>query len=298
MSDLSRRDFLAASAIAGLGALGATSRLRAQEKEKKGAGIRYGLVTYQWAKDWDLPTVIKNCEHAGVHGVELRTTHKHGVEPNLTDDQRAEVRKQFEASSVQFVGIGSDERFDNPDPAVLQKAIERTKDFVRLSHDVGGSGVKVKPDSFHPNVPHEQTIEQIGKTLNLVGEYATGFGQQIRLEVHGKCKQLPTIRKIMDIATNPNVVLCWNSNNEDLEAPGLAHNFNLVKDRLGPTTHVRCFDTKHYPWAELLDLFVGIDYSGWLMLEEGSVPPDAAEQLLIQRKLFDKMVAEARNRVG
>ena len=298
MSDLSRRDFLAASAIASLGALGATSRLRAQEKEKKGAGIRYGLVTYQWAKDWDLPTVIKNCEHAGVHGVELRTTHKHGVEPNLTDDQRAEVRKQFEASSVQFVGIGSDERFDNPDPAVLQKAIERTKDFVRLSHDVGGSGVKVKPDSFHPNVPHEQTIEQIGKTLNLVGEYATGFGQQIRLEVHGKCKQLPTIRKIMDIATNPNVVLCWNSNNEDLEAPGLAHNFNLVKDRLGPTTHVRCFDTKHYPWAELLDLFVGIDYSGWLMLEEGSAPPDAAEQLLIQRKLFDKMVAEARNRVG
>ena len=298
MSDLSRRDFLAASASAGLGALSATSRLRAQEKEKKGAGIRYGLVTYQWAKDWDLPTVIKNCEHAGVHGVELRTTHKHGVEPSLTDDQRQEVRKKFEASSVQFVGIGSDERFDNPDPAVLQKAIERTKDFVRLSHDVGGSGVKVKPDSFHPNVPQEKTIEQIVKSLNLVGEYAIGFGQQIRLEVHGKCKQLPTIRKIMDIADNPNVVLCWNSNNEDLEAPGLAHNFNLVKDRLGPTTHVRCFDTKHYPWAELLDLFVGIDYSGWLMLEEGSVPPDAADQLLIQRKLFDKMVAEARNRVG
>ena len=298
MSNISRRDFLSATAMAGasLCALGSTNVCRAQEK--KGAGIRYGLVTYQWAKDWDLPTVIKNCESAGVLAVELRTTHKHGVEPSLTDDQRRDVRKQFEATPVQFVGIGSDERFDNPDPAVLQKAIEKTKEFIRLSHDVGGSGVKVKPDSFHKDVPHEQTIEQIGKTLNLVGEYAAGFGQQIRLEVHGKCAQLPTIRAILDVADNPNVAICWNSNPQDLEAPGLAHNFNLVKDRLGQTTHVRCFDTKHYPWAELLDLFVKIDYTGWLMLEEGTVPPDAPEQLLTQRKLFDKMLAEARERVG
>ena len=298
MSNISRRDFLSTTAMAGasLCALGSTSVCQAQEK--KGAGIRYGLVTYQWAKDWDLPTVIKNCENAGVLAVELRTTHKHGVEPSLTDDQRRDVRKRFEATPVQFVGIGSDERFDNPDPAVLQKAIEKTKEFIRLSHDVGGSGVKVKPDSFHKDVPHEKTIEQIGKTLNLVGEYAAGFGQQIRLEVHGKCAELPTIRAILDVADNPNVAICWNSNPQDLEAPGLAHNFNLVKNRLGQTTHVRCFDTKHYPWAELLDLFVKVDYSGWLMLEEGTVPPDAAEQLLTQRKLFDKMLAEARERVG
>lgn len=299
MTQITRRDFLAQTSVAGVAAMGlaATAKL-AQAQEKKGGDIRYGLVTYEWAKNWDLATILTSCEKAGVHGVELRTTHKHGVEPNLTDAQRKEVRKQFEASPVQFVGIGSNERYDSPDQAVLNKAIEATKDFIRLSHDVGGSGVKVKPDSFHENVPREKTIEQIGKALNLLGEYGTGFGQQVRLEVHGKCCQLPTIKAIMDVADNPNVVVCWNSNPQDLEAPGLEYNFNLVKKRLGPTTHVRCFDTTHYPWAQLLDLFVGMDYSGWLMLEEGKIPADPAAELITQKKLFDKMVAEARQRVG
>lgn len=304
MSNLTRRDFLGttltAGAVAALPAFQFPRTSLAQEtpREKKGADIRYGLVTYEWAKAWDLPTIIKNCEAAKVHGVELRTTHKHGVEPSLTEAQRAEVRKQFESSPVQLVGIGSNERFDSPDPETLRKSIEATKDFIRLSHDVGGSGVKVKPDSFHENVPREKTIEQIGKSLNLVAEYATGFGQQIRLEVHGKCCQLPTIKAILDVADNPNVLVCWNSNPQDLEAPGLEHNFNLVKNRLGPTTHVRCFDTTHYPWTELLDLFVKMDYAGWLMLEEGKIPPDPATDLIAQRRLFDVMVAEARERVG
>lgn len=299
MTQLSRRDFLAQTSIAGVAAVGLASSTRHVEaQEKKGAEIRYGLVTYEWAKNWDLPTILTNCEKAGVHGVELRTTHKHGVEPSLTEAERKDVRKRFEASPVQFVGIGSNERYDSPDSAVLNKAIEATKDFIRLSHDTGGTGVKVKPDTFHENVPREKTIEQIGKALNLLGEYGTGFGQQIRLEVHGKCCQLPTIKAIMDVADNPNVVVCWNSNPQDLEAPGLEHNFNLVKRRLGPTTHVRCFDTTHYPWAQLLDLFVGMDYSGWLMLEEGKIPADPAAELVTQKKLFDKMVAEARQRVG
>ena len=138
MSDISRRDFLATSALAAtaasMGVLGTPRTARSQEKqEKKGAEIRYGLVTYQWGKDWDLPTLLKNCEEAQVLGVELRTTHKHGVEPSLTDTERSMVRSRFEASPVQLVGIGSNERYDSPDPAVLKKAIEETSDWHRRS---------------------------------------------------------------------------------------------------------------------------------------------------------------------
>jgi sugar phosphate isomerase/epimerase len=298
MADLSRRHFLSTAALTGAavacGVLGSPAASFSQEK--KGGEIRYGLVTYQWGKDWDLPTLLKNCELAKVLGVELRTTHKHAVEPGLSEFERNDVRKQFESSSVQLVGIGSNERFDSPDPAVLKQSIDATKGFIRLSHDVGGSGVKVKPDSFHKDVPREKTITQIGKALNEVAEFAGGFGQQIRLEVHGQCAQLPTIRAILEVADNPNVAVCWNSNPQDLEAPGLAHNFNLVKDRLGRTTHIHRLDAKNYPWRELLDLYVTADYSGWLMLEEGEVPPDPAAGLIEQRMLFDEMLEAARQR--
>lgn len=299
MSPMSRRDFLTTAAIGAAVAAGTLGRTRiVMAQDKKGADIRFGLVTYQWGKDWDLPTLIANCSKAGVLGVELRTTHKHGVEPSLTDAERGDVRKQFADSDVKCVGIGSNERFDSPDAATLKRAIEATKAFIILSHDIGGSGVKVKPDSFHKDVPKEKTIEQIGKALNEVAEFASGFGQQIRLEVHGQCCQLPTIKSIMDVADGENVAVCWNSNPQDLEAPGLEHNFNLVKDRFGQTAHIHKLDSKTYPHQQLLDLYVKMDYSGWLMLEEGEVPKDPAADLIHQRKLFDEMLEMSRTNFG
>ena len=59
-----------------------------------GGGFRLGLVTYNIAKDWDIATIIKNCEATGYEAVELRTTHKHGVEPTLNKAQRAEVKQR------------------------------------------------------------------------------------------------------------------------------------------------------------------------------------------------------------
>ncbi len=295
---LTRRDFLKSSGFVAGSALVASSFSPAFAAGKKGGDIKYGLVTYQWAKDWDLPTLLANLKQTGVLGVELRTTHKHGVEPSLNSAQRTDVRKRFAASGVTCIGIGSDERFDNPDPAIVKKAVEATKAFIELSHDVGGTGVKVKPDRFHEGVDKKKTIEQIGKALNEVGAFANGFGQQIRLEVHGQCAQLPTIKAIMDVADNPNVAVCWNSNPTDLEAPGLEHNFNLVKDRFGETCHIHRMEQKDYPHQKLIDLYVGIDYNGWMMLEEGKIPEDIVGELARERELFEKMLADARKRVG
>ena len=39
----------------------------------KKSEMKLGLVTYLWGRDWDLPTLIANCEKTGFLGVELRT---------------------------------------------------------------------------------------------------------------------------------------------------------------------------------------------------------------------------------
>ncbi|QDU96430.1 sugar phosphate isomerase/epimerase family protein [Lignipirellula cremea] len=294
ISQPSRRTFLQSlGAAATVASLAPGAALAAP---LKGANMAYGLVTYQWGKDWDLPTLIKNCEQAKVYGVELRTTHAHGVEPTLSKIQREEVVKRFNDSPVQLVSLGSNERFDSPDPAVLKKAIETSKEFLRLAHDVGATGVKVKPDRFYPTVAHEKTIAQIGGALNELGEYATGFGQQVRLEVHGQCGEPATIKKIMDVADNENVAVCWNSNAQDLEGPGLEQNFNLLIKRFGATCHVRPLDDADYPYAQLIQLLVDADYQGWLMLEDGRMVADPVEQLARQAILFKKMVAAAQSK--
>jgi len=291
-----RRAFIGRCAAAALGVAGGRALRAAAAAAAGGAAaeMRFGLVTYLWGEKWDLPTLISNCARSGVLGVELRTTHRHGVEPSLNAVQRTEVRKRFADSPVTLVGIGSNERLDSPDPAVLARSMEAIEKFVILSRDVGGSGVKVKPDSFHKGVPRATTVAQIGAALNKLAAFAAGHDQEIRLEVHGGCAALPTIKAIMDIAAHPKAVVCWNSNPEDLEGAGLEHNFALVKDRLGATAHVRELDSPAYPWARLFTLFVKAGWKGWVLLEAGGAPKDPVAALAAQRRIFETLAAEAR----
>ena len=159
-------------------------------------------------------------------------------------------------------------------------------------HDCGGSGVKVKPNGFVKDVPHEKTIEQIGKALNEVAEYGEKYGQQIRVEVHGaETQELPNMKAIFDVAIHPNVAVCWNSNAEDLKGDGLKHNFNLVKNRFGATVHVRELTMDDYPYVELFRLFKEIKYAGWILLEARTEPKDKIAALIEQRQAFEKLTA-------
>ncbi|MDZ4405706.1 TIM barrel protein [Prosthecobacter sp.] len=291
----SRRHFLHTV----LGA-GAASAFAADSKlSYKGENIQFGLVTYQWGKDWDLPTLIKNCETAKVLGVELRIEHAHKVDVTLTPAQRLEVRRRFEDSPVDVLGMGTNFEFHSPKDDEVKKNIEGAKAFIKLSHDIGGSGVKVKPNALPKEVPVEKTLVQIGKALAELGDYAIGFGQEIRLEVHGKdSSELPHIKTIMDAAERDNVRVCWNSNDTDLIGAGLEANFALVKDRLGHTVHIRGVKLSDYPLDKLAKLLVEIDYEGHVCLEAGKQPDgDPVAALAEQRELFMNLVTEARKTV-
>jgi len=280
---------LGAAAIAA-GPLGKVLTVAA---EKPGAGMRFGLVTYQWGRDWALPTLIANCERTRILGVELRTEHAHGVESGLNAQQRRDVKKRFDNSGVTLVGLGTNFAFHHADPARLDRDIEGAKQYIRLSHDVGGSGVKVKPNDLPRSVSREKTIEQIGTSLNQLGRFGADYGQKIRLEVHGGCSPLPVIKGIMDVADHPNVGVCWNCNSQDLQDEGLEHNFKLVKDRFGDTVHIRELNIGSYPYQELMKLLVEMDYAGWILLEARTKPKDRVKALIEQRQVFKRMIAKA-----
>lgn len=290
-----RRSFLKTSTLAAAGLVLPHSSLFAA---KPGDQMQLGLVTYLWGRDWDLPTLISHCEKTKVLGVELRTRHAHGVEPSINADKRREIKKRFEDSPVVCLGYGSNEQFDDPDPAKVKQAIEQTRAYLQLSHDIGGSGVKVKPNQFHEGVPHEKTLEQIGKALIEVGRIADNLGQEVRLEVHGKgTQELVNIKKIMDVADRPSVGVCWNCNPEDLKGKGLAYNFDLVKHRFGRTVHVRELNMGDYPYQQLMDMLVKMDYTGWILLECRTDPQDKEAAMIEQRKVFSQMVKQGQKNV-
>jgi len=287
----SRRSFIEKSFAAGLG-LAALPFSQDAFGSISASGMKFGLVTYQWGKDWDLPVLLKNCEAAGILGVELRTAHAHKVEVNLSALERAEVKKQFADSPVTCVGYGSNFEYHSPNREELRKNIEQTNAYIKLCHDIGATGIKVKPNTLPKDVAEEVTIAQIAASLNEVGKYGQDYGQLIRVEVHGNLTQnLPNMKRIFDQVTAPNVKICWNSNDEDLLPPGLMGNFNMVKEWFGDTVHVRELNLGEYPYGELFTLFQKINYEGWILLEARTEPSDIVLALKQQLDYFNQLMA-------
>jgi len=266
---MNRRDFL--SGVVAVPTAAALLPLEQGQKptsNRAQAGLKLGTVTYNIAKDWDVPTIIKNLSEVGMDGVELRTTHKHGVEISLPPAARAEVRKRFEDSPVRIGGLGTTCEYHAPDAATVRKNVEETKAWVALAKDLGCPSVKVRPNGLPKEVPEEKTLEQIGKALAECGAFADDNGVKIQLEVHGEAtSRVPRIRKILDYGGNhPGVRVCWNSNQTDLLDGGFAANFKLLRDQIGQV-HMRDLFLEEYPFRQLLAALTEMKFQGYCFAE-------------------------------
>ena len=243
--------------------------------------MKLGIVTYNIANSWDVPTIISVCEEVGLGGAELRTTHAHGVEVTLSASERGEVKRRFDDSGAEIAGLGSAFDYHSPDPDELRRSIEGTKEYARLAADVGAPGIKVRPNNIPDEVPVEKTLEQIGLSLREVGAFAADCGVEIRLEVHGrKSSHVPYVRQMLDVADHPNVYVCWNSNMTDLADDGtIKPNFDLVADRIGLVHITELWSD--YPWAEEFGLLQSVGYEGYTLAEIPGCPDrDSSVRLL------------------
>ncbi|HEY3788711.1 MAG TPA: TIM barrel protein [Urbifossiella sp.] len=268
MNSLSRRSFLAAAGAAIVPVAHAPGSFASGSQK-----FKLGLVTYNVPANWDLPTILKVCREVGIAAVECRTTHKHGVEPKLSATERTEVRKQFADSGVVFWGCGSTCEFHSDDPAVVKKNIETCKQFIGLVHDLGGTGVKVRPNGVPKGADPQKTFEQIGAALIECGKAAKNSGIEIWVEVHGAVTAVPkNVKAIMDACGHPSVGLTWNSNPTDLdEKKSIVPAFDLLKPWIG-SCHINDLSNDKkgvYPYRELFKLLRGIGYDRYTMCEVG-----------------------------
>jgi sugar phosphate isomerase/epimerase len=263
---MQRRHFLQTGALAAAGLVAPAI------KDNNTPKFRLGLVTYNLAASWDLATLLRVCKSAGISPVELRTTHKHGVEPSLSKEQRKDVRKRFADAGIDIWGCGTTCEFHSPGAAVVRDHIETCKRFVDLVADLGGRGVKVRPNGLPPGVAIDKTLEQIGKSLTACGKAADDAGVEIWLEVHGQgTAHPPRVKTIMEQCGHRRVGLTWNSNAGDLKEGSIKEYFNLLwpwirschinelyKDAAGV-----------YPYRELFRLFREHGYDRATLCEVG-----------------------------
>jgi sugar phosphate isomerase/epimerase len=258
---MKRRSFLGAAAGLALCELPAVEPSPAAEPS-----FQLGCVTYELLKEMDLDTVIRTLETVGIAAVELRTGHKHAVEPSLGADARTRVRDRFKTSKVKLLSYGTTCEFQSPDPAERRKQIDTAKSFVDLAVDTGAIAVKVRPNGLPAGVPQDTTVRNISAGLREVGEYGRSKGIEIWMEVHGRTTQEPRLASaILAAANHPNVGACWNSNPTDVQDGSVRQAFDLL-GRYVRSAHINDLYSS-YPWREFFQLLRASGYKRYTLAE-------------------------------
>jgi sugar phosphate isomerase/epimerase len=292
-NQISRKKFLQTAAVASTVVMAPGFSVPSVSEQKQETVItmnenplKIGLMTYLLGRDWDIEAIIKNCAATGFQSVELRTTHAHGVEVTLTSAQRAEVNRRFKDSPLETISLASAFQYHSPDPAELKKNIEGTKEYVLLARDVGATGIRVFPNAFPEGVSREKTMEQIGKALAEVGNYANNYGIEIRVCVHGQgTSSVPVIKRIIDYSQSPYVYVNWNCNLSDSEGEGFEYNFNSVKDRIRGV-HMHDLHDPEYPYRLFFKLLAESGYKGYCNAEISRVSCEPVEYMKCYKGLF------------
>jgi sugar phosphate isomerase/epimerase len=283
--NFSRRKFLQTAAVTTSAAVVLPGMTSASEKKEAAVALnksplKLGLMSYTTAKDWDIDTIIKNMTETKFQHIELRTTHAHGVEVNLSAAERADVKKKFQDAGL-AISLASGFQYSYPDQAQLRKAIDGTKEYTLLGKDVGAIGIRVFAGAIYKSKPEEKILDQIAKALAEVGEFGYNNGVEIRC-----CNDGPSIAQIKDLidrSGSSHVYVNWNCPMEDMDAPGFDANFNSVK-HLIKNIHIREL-WNEYPWRHFFTLLSQSGYKGYC---DAEIPanPDPIRFLKYYRALF------------
>ena len=228
--------------------------------------MHLGAVTYNVLKDFDLEALIAILEKTGYEAVELRTGHKHGVEPSLTPAERSRVRQRFEHSGVRLLSFGTTCEFESPDPSVRKQQVAVARQFIELAQDTGALAIKVRPNGLPKDVPAETTIGNIAGSLREVGDAGAEKRIEIWMEVHGRDTQNPPMAAaIMKATGHRNVGLCWNSNPTDVTNGSVKASFQLLRPWIR-NAHINEL-VSGYPYRELFALLRGSGYDRYTLCE-------------------------------
>ena len=99
--------------------------------------MKLSLDTYAIGTDFTLTDLLELLPANGFQGVEFRceANQKHGVEPETSKEERRRVRAFLDAVGIEVACLSTSQRYESPDPAVRQAAIDRTKQFIDLAAD-------------------------------------------------------------------------------------------------------------------------------------------------------------------
>jgi sugar phosphate isomerase/epimerase len=257
--------------------------------------MKLSLDTYSIGADLSLRDLLELLPASGYQAVEFRceSNQKHGVEPEISVEERRRIRALITGAGLEVSCLSTGQRYEYPDPALRQKAIERTKQFIDLAADIGCGRIRVFGNDFPAGVPKPQVVQYVGESLHECGQYAEGKGVDVLLEMHGEFYYWEYCLGAVKIADHPNVAINYNSDQRDLVNGSLAFTLDKVKDYVRHV-HMHDLDSQEFPYKELFGILKKMKYANFLSLEQGYHAGGEKKVIALYAALYREIMAQVR----
>ncbi|MDD5596789.1 MAG: sugar phosphate isomerase/epimerase, partial [Victivallaceae bacterium] len=170
--------------------------------------------------------------------------HKHGIEPGLSAQECAEIRKKCEDAGISLCCLASSVKYSSPDDAEYRKNIEDCKEYIRLAAALGIKLIRV----FGGRLPEpklenrEKFYDRIAAGLREDGSIAYDHGVSLCLETHDDFCRVKNAAEILKRADCPGVSVNWDFTHSIVHGEIPEDVYPLIRNDI---THLHARDMKY-----------------------------------------------------
>lgn len=259
----------------------------------------YGFSTSDWGAQWETADLVETLAEAEITAVELHVGHAHKISPAMSPQLRSNLRDSFMDSNLTVIGCSLEAKLDVADQGDLMTQVDNIKQQIKLSHDIGGSGVTLKGGIFSTadSEIKDEAIEKTAELLKGLGSFAVGFGQEIRVEVAVDGSSESTL-KVLKKADADNVRATLRLSHGEADPAEVEKVFKAYAPLLAQTVAIGSVESGNLGFDKLAALLVDVDYSGVIVLHGDleEMPADITQGLVQQKGIWSRAVYTARKK--
>jgi sugar phosphate isomerase/epimerase len=163
--------------------------------------------------EWTAAAIVDGMQSYGYDGVEFRLSkgHLHGVELDSPPEYLAEVRKQFDEANLAISCLATSFAFANPDITERRKAVEGTKQALRVADSLGAPYVRVFGGDVPAGLEAVGVVDYIAEALAEVAEFAETekLRSMALVETHGSFGHSHYMLEMLNQVYSPKIGVLW-----------------------------------------------------------------------------------------
>lgn len=226
--------------------------------------MQYAFMSFS-TPEASLDDMLAIARQYGYSGIEPRldSKHAHGIEVDLTPQQRCEVKEKINASGIKLSCLATSLSY--ADPAKTADMILQTHDRIDLAGDLGAPTIRVFGGVFPETISREEATDRVAEALTQIAPHAASRNVIVCLETHDAWCDPLHVAAIMQQVNHSAIAVNW-----DIMHPIRRGNASMDSAFLALK-----------PWIRHLHIHDGPgDQSGLLPIGTGAIDHKRALELL------------------